>query len=141
LRRLWIPLLVLAVVVAGGFTVSRLHAVFGSEKRPTYGDTQGNDTVKQVYNPKKLVYEVFGAPGTVADISYFDVDGTPKFIKNVTLPWSLENDIAKATAFGNLMAQGDTDTIGCRILVNNEVKVEKISNEVNAFTSCVLQAA
>lgn len=39
------------------------------------------------------------------------------------------------------MAQGDSDMIGCRILVNNEVKTEKISNEVNAFTSCVLQAA
>ena len=58
---------------------------------------------------------VFGAPGTVADISYFDVDGTPKFIKNVTLPWSLENDIAKRPHSATLMAQGDTDTIGCRI--------------------------
>ncbi len=68
-------------------------------------------------------------------------NGTPKFVKNVSLPWSLQNDVSKATAFGNLMAQGDSDSIGCRILVNDEVKVEKISNEVNAFTSCVLQAA
>lgn len=141
MRRLWIPLLVLAVVVAGGFTVSRLHSIFGAEKRPTYGDTQNDGGTNKVYNPKKMTYEVFGAPGTVADISYFDVDGTPKFIKNVTLPWSLVNDVSKATAFGNLMAQGDSDTIGCRILVQNEVKVEKISNEVNAFTSCTLQAA
>jgi Mycobacterium membrane protein len=34
LRRLWIPLLVLVVIGAGGFTVSRLHGIFGSEKRP-----------------------------------------------------------------------------------------------------------
>lgn len=138
---MWIPLLVLVVVAVGAFTVSRLHGIFGSEKRPSYGDTQSGGATKQVYNPKKLTYEVFGPPGTVADISYFDVDGTPRFAKNVTLPWSLQNDISKATAFGNLMAQGDSDMIGCRILVNNEVKTEKISNEVNAFTSCVLQAA
>lgn len=138
---MWIPLLILAVVAAGGFTVSRLHTIFGSEKRPTYADTQSDAGTTKTYNPKKLVYEVFGAPGTVADISYFDVDGTPKLVKNVTLPWSLENDISKATAFGNLMAQGDSDSIGCRILVQGEVRVEKVSNEVNAFTSCTLQAA
>lgn len=134
-------MLILVVIAAGGFTVSRLHTIFGSEKRPTYGDTQGDSDAKKVYNPKKLVYEVFGAPGTVADISYFDVDGTPRLVKNVTLPWSMENDISKATAFGNLMAQGNSDSIGCRILVQGQVKVEKVSNEVNAFTSCTLQAA
>ena len=131
----------LLVVAAGAFTVSRLHSVFGTDKRPSYTDTQSGDSTTKVYNPKKLTYEVFGPPGAVADISYFDVDGTPRFVKNVTLPWSLQNDVSKATAFGNLMAQGDSDMIGCRILVNNEVKSEKISNEVNAFTSCVVQAA
>ncbi|WP_032704407.1 MmpS family transport accessory protein, partial [Mycobacteroides abscessus] len=29
--RLWIPLLVIAVIAVGGFTVSRLHGVFGNE--------------------------------------------------------------------------------------------------------------
>ncbi len=134
-------MLILAVIAAGGFTVSRLHSIFGSEKRPAYSDTQGDGGTTKIYNPKKLVYEVFGAPGTVADISYFDVDGTPRLAKNVTLPWSMENDIDKATAFGNLMAQGNSDSIGCRILVQGEVRVEKVSNEVNAFTSCTLQAA
>ena len=134
-------MLILAVIAAGGFTVSRLHSIFGSEKRPAYSDTQNDGGTTKAYNSKKLVYEVFGAPGTVADISYFDVDGTPRLAKNVTLPWSMENDISKATAFGNLMAQGNSDSIGCRILVQGEVRVEKVSNEVNAFTSCTLQAA
>ena len=69
-------MLVLLVVAVGAFTVSRLHTIFGSDKRPSYADTQSGDASTKVYNPKKLVYEVFGAPGTVADISYFDVDGT-----------------------------------------------------------------
>ena len=55
-----------------GLTVSRLHGIFGSEKRPSYADTRVNDT--KPFNPKHLRYEVFGPPGTVADISYFDVN-------------------------------------------------------------------
>lgn len=140
LRRLWIPLLVLIVVSAGGFTVSRLHGIFGSEQRPSYADTNSVAQSKS-FNPKHLTYEVFGAPGTVADISYFDPDADPQFVKQVALPWTLQFDITKATAVGSIMAQGDSDNIGCRITVDDEVKAEKVSNQVNAFTACLLKSA
>ncbi|EUA56851.1 conserved membrane family protein [Mycobacterium xenopi 4042] len=39
------------------------------------------------------------------------------------------------------MAQGDSNSIGCRIVVDGEVKAERVSNEVNAFTFCLLKAA
>ena len=39
------------------------------------------------------------------------------------------------------MAQGDSDSIGCRIMVDGVVKAEKIAHEVNAFTFCLLKAA
>ena len=42
---------------------------------------------------------------------------------------------------GSLMAQGDSDSIGCRIVVDGEVKAEKISNEVHAFTFCMVKSA
>ena len=58
LRRLWIPLVVLAVIGAGGLTVSRLHGIFGSEKGPSYADTRIDDATP--YNPKHMRYEVFG---------------------------------------------------------------------------------
>lgn len=119
--------------------MSRLHSIFGNEKRPSYADTQLADT--KPFNPKRLTYEVFGSPGTVASISYFDINTDPQFIKNVSLPWTLQFDITKATAIGSIMAQGDSDNIGCRITVDDEVKAEKVSNEVNAFTSCLLKAA
>ena len=64
LRRVWIPLVILAVIGAGGWTVSRLHGVFGAEKRPMYADTKISDTTS--FNPKHMTYEVFGPPGTVA---------------------------------------------------------------------------
>ena len=67
--------------------MSRLHGVFGSEKRPSYADTQTNDTTR--FDPKHLTYEVFGPPGTVATISYFDVNADPQRVVGARLPWSL----------------------------------------------------
>lgn len=120
-------------------TVYRLHGVFGSEKRPSYADTSTHDT--KPFNPKHVTYEVFGPPGTVADISYFDANAEPQHIEGATLPWSIDITTTKATAVGNVVAQGDGDSIGCRIVVDGEVKAERISNEVNAFTFCLLKAA
>jgi Mycobacterium membrane protein len=136
---MWIPLLVLAVILAGGFTVSRLHGIFGSEKRPSYADTAMADT--KPFNPKHMTYEVFGPPGTVANIGYFDVNAEPQHVQGASLPWSLQFAITEASAVGSVVAQGDSDSIGCRIIVDDEVKAERISNQVNAFTSCLLKSA
>lgn len=133
------PLVILAVVVAGGFTVSRLHGIFGSEKQLSYSDTRSDDS--KPFNPKHLRYEVFGPPGTVAAISYFDVNGEPQHLKAESLPWSLEFAVTAATAVGNVVAQGDTNSIGCRILVDNVVKSEKTTHETAAFTFCMLKSA
>lgn len=139
LSRLWVPLVIVAVVIAGGFAVSRLHGIFGSDKQLSYSDTRVDDA--KPFNPKHLRYEVFGAPGTVAEISYFDVNGEPKHLKGVRLPWSLEFAIGSATAIGNLVAQGDSDSIGCRILIDDVVKSEKTSHETSAFAFCLLKSA
>jgi hypothetical protein len=139
LKRVWIPLIIVVVMIAGGMSVSRLHGIFGNDKRLSYADTKADDTAP--FNPKHLKYEVFGPPGTVADINYFDVDADPQLVKGVSLPWSLDIATTKATAIGSLVAQGNSDSIGCRILVDGVVKAEKISQEVNAFTSCLLKAA
>jgi hypothetical protein len=140
LRRLWIPLVILAVIGAGGLTVSRLHGIFGSQKFLSYGDTRQEET--KPFNPKHLRYEVFGPPGTVAQISYFDANGDPAHVDGVSLPWSLEFPITAAAGIGSIAAQGDSDSIGCRIVVDDEVKAEKITtHEVSAFTSCLLKAA
>ena len=140
LKRLWIPLVVLAVINAGGFAVSRLHGIFGSDRSIAYGDTR-NDAAKP-FNPKHLRYEIFGSPGTVAQISYFDGNGDPKFIDGVSLPWSLEFPISTAASVGSIAAQGDRDSIGCRILVDGVVKSEKLTeHEASSFASCILKAA
>ena len=138
LRRLWIPLVVLVVIAVGGLTVSRLHGLFGSEKSPSYADTRVDN---KPYNPQHLRYEVFGPPGTVALISYYDDNGAPQHVDGVSLPWSLEFAITAATGIGSVAAQGDSDSIGCRIMLDGVVKAEKITHEVSAFTSCMLKAS
>jgi MmpS family membrane protein len=127
------------VIGAGGLTVSRLHGIFGSEKRASYADTKINDN--KTFDPKHVVYEVFGPPGTVADISYFDVNADPQLVESASLPWSLDIATNLATVVGNIVAQGDGDSIGCRIVVDGVVKAERITHEVNAFTFCMLKAA
>ncbi|SBS75548.1 Putative membrane protein mmpS4 (modular protein) [uncultured Mycobacterium sp.] len=139
LGKLWIPLVVLAVVGAGGFTVSRLHGIFGNEKSITYGDTRVDDA--KPFNPKHMQYEVFGPPGTVAQISFFNGEGSPQYIEAAPLPWTLNFPIVGAASVGSVAAQGDSDSIGCRILIDGVVKSEKTSNEVNAFAACMLKAA
>ena len=139
LSRTWIPLVILAVLVVGGFIVYRVHGYFGSEKRESYADSNlGNP---KPFNPKRITYEVFGPPGTVADISYFDVNMDPQRVDRARLPWSLHITTDKAAVMGNLVAQGDSDSIGCRILVDDVVKAERISNEVNAYTFCLVKSA
>ena len=42
---------------------------------------------------------------------------------------------------GNIVAAGDSDSVGCRIVVNGVVKAETMSQGVNALTFCLLKAA
>jgi hypothetical protein len=131
-------MVVLAVVVIGGFIVYRVHGYFGSEKRESYADS--NLESPKPFNPKRITYEVFGPSGTVADISYFDVNSDPQRVDGAQLPWSLHISTTKPAVMGNLVAQGDGDSIGCRITVDGEVKAERSSSGVNAYTFVVKSA-
>lgn len=137
--RTWIPLVILVVVIVGGFTVHRIRGFFGSENRPSYSDTNLENS--KPFNPKHLTYEIFGPPGTVADISYFDVNSEPQRVDGAVLPWSLHITTNDAAVMGNIVAQGNNDSIGCRITVDGKVRAERVSNEVNAYTYCLVKSA
>ena len=79
--------------------------------------------------------------GTVADISYFDVNSDPKRVDGARLPWTIKITTDSPAVVGNVVAQGDSNSIGCRIAVDGHVKAERISNEVNAFTYCRVKGA
>ncbi|MCV7218498.1 hypothetical protein H7J51_24875 [Mycobacterium crocinum] len=104
-----------------------------------YGDTKKDDG--KSYNAKHLKYEVFGPPGTLAQVSYFGESGNPEHA-DVVLPWTLEFPISAAADIGSIAAQGESSDIGCRILVDGVVKSEKTAtHEVSTFVSCLLKAA
>src|SRR6201987_591519 len=85
--RTWVPLVMVVVVAIAALTVARLHGVFGSNR---YTPDSGNaDAIIQL-NPKHVLFEIFGAPGTVADINYLDEQVQPQHLDAVTLPWSFE---------------------------------------------------
>ena len=139
LRKVWLPLVIIIVIAIAAFSVYRLHGVFGKTETTREGSGLANDT--KPFNPKTVVYEIYGPPGTVATINYLDLDATPQIARDVTLPWSLTLTTTAPAASANIVAQGDSDTIGCRIFVNGELKDEKTSNGVNAQTFCLVKSA
>jgi transketolase N-terminal domain/subunit len=58
-----------------------------------------------------------------------------------TATWEAHITADTAAMMGNLMAQGNSNSIGCRITVDDVVKTERISNQVNAYTFCVVKSA
>ena len=135
LMRRWMLLVAVFVVALAGFAVYRLNGIFGSEDVTSTPDNAANDVAP--FNPKHVVMEVFGAPGTVATITYLDVNAQPQRVDNATLPWAYDTTTTQPAVFVNVSAQGDTDSIGCRIKIDDVVKDERTVNTLNAFTYCL----
>ena len=138
LRKAWMPLVVVVVVVVGAFAVNRLHGVFGKTEITRAGSGLANDAAP--FNPKTVVYEIMGPPGAVATINYLDLDAQPQIARNVTLPWTLTLTTTAPAAAANIVAQGDSDSIGCRVTVDGVLKDERWSNGVSAQTFCIVKS-
>ena len=80
---------------------------------------------------------MFGPPGTVATVNYLDVNAQPQRADHVTLPWSYDITTTQPAAFVNVMAQGNSDSLGCRITIDDVVKDERQVNTMNAYTYCL----
>jgi hypothetical protein len=124
-----------AVVAVAGFAVYRLHAVFASQD--VTSTPSGSDSDIVPFNPKHVVLEVFGPPGTVATITYLDVNAQPQRADEVPLPWAYDTTTTQPAVFVNVAAQGDGDSIGCRIRIDDVVKDERSVNTLNAYTYCL----
>ena len=93
------------------------------------------------FNPKTVLLEVFGTPGSIATVNYLDADAQPQRVDDVALPWAHELTTDEPTLFADLRAQGDGTVIGCRITVNGVVKDERTSDDVNGYISCLDKTA
>jgi Mycobacterium membrane protein len=129
---LLVAVLVLAVA---GFSVYRLHGIFGSQHSTSTAGAFANEIVP--FNPKRVVLEVFGPPGTVASINYLDVNAQPQRVDDATLPWSYDTTTTQPAVFVNVVAQGNSDSISCRITIDDVVKDERTVNTLNAYTYCL----
>ncbi|KLI07179.1 hypothetical protein A5731_07285 [Mycolicibacterium conceptionense] len=128
-------LVAVVVIALAGFAVFRLHGIFASQDVTSTPSGSGNDIVP--FNPKHVLVEVFGPPGTVATITYLDVDAQPQRADAVTLPWAYDTTTTQPAVAVNVSAQGNSDSIGCRITIDDVVKDERTVNTLNAFTYCL----
>lgn len=135
LRRWWMVLVALAVIAGTGLAVYRLHGIFGSDHDVSAGGALPNEAVS--LNPKHVLIEVFGDPGTQATVSYVDIDAQPQRVDDAPLPWSYDVTTTQPGVFVNVVAQGDSASLGCRITIDGEVKDERIVNTHNAYTYCL----
>ena len=138
LRRAWMPLVIVVVVGIAAFCVDRLHGVFGKTELTREGSGLADDP--KPFNPKTVTYEIFGPPGAVATVNYLNLDAEPQIARDVTLPWTLTLTTTAPAAAANIVAQGDSDTIGCRITVDGEIKAERVSTGVSAQTFCIVKS-
>ena len=129
-------LLVAALVVAvAGFAVYRLNGIFGTHDVTSTPSGAANEIVP--FSPKQVIYEVFGTPGSTATINYQDVNGAPQRVDHVPLPWSYTITTTDPAVIANVVAQGNGNSLGCRITVNGVVKDERTVNEMSAYTFCL----
>ncbi|WP_201409038.1 MmpS family transport accessory protein [Mycobacterium paraintracellulare] len=118
LQKAWIPLLLVVVLALSALVVSRLHKLFGSEDLNANAG-KGIEIVQ--FNPKVVVYEISGAPGTTANINYWDENANTHQVDNAPLPWST--------------------TINCKITVDGVVRDNQNSDGHNAQTFCLVKSA
>jgi MmpS family membrane protein len=137
LARVWIPLVLVMVLAVSGLIVSRLHKIFGSQD--LNADAGAGIEIVQ-FNPKIVIYDVFGPAGTTAKIDYFDADANTHEV-NAALPWSTTISTTLPAVSANIMAQGNGDQIGCRVTVDGVVRDQKSTDGLNAQTFCLVKSA
>jgi len=134
-RRGWMPIVAVIVVVGAAFGVYRLHGIFGSQTNSGSAAGPANQIVP--FNPKHVELEVFGEPGTVATINYLDVNAQLQQVIDAPLPWTYSATTTLPGVFANLVAQGDSSSLGCRIRIDGVVKDERSVNTSNAYIYCL----
>ncbi|MGD1239263.1 MmpS family transport accessory protein [Mycobacterium seoulense] len=137
-RTAWLPLLIVAVLVVGGFAVARVKSFFSAHDTGIMTSPRLDDS--KPFKPKVVKYEVFGSART-ANVNYLDLSADPKRVDGAPLPWTLVLSTTAPSVFPNLSAQSDGDSLGCRITIDDEVKAENLTNRVHALTFCMVKSA
>jgi hypothetical protein len=65
----------------------------------------------------------------------------PEQANFTSLPWTYTIVTTVPAVIANVVAQGNSDNIGCRITVNGEIEDEQTSAGHHAQTFCLVKAA
>ncbi len=139
LNRAWVPLVVVVAVALGGVAVGRLRDVFGSDA--IFTATGSSAEPLEPSHIKRVTYEVYGPGATTGSVSYLDKNAQSEQTNFSGLPWTLTITTTVPAVIANVVAQGNSDNIGCRITVDGVVKDEQSSAGHHAQTSCLVKAA
>jgi hypothetical protein len=139
LSKLWLPAVVLAVVAIVSYGVSSLRHLNEDITNPSAASAIA-PTVVQI-NPKNVTYEVFGSLGGSGNVTYANLNSEPIEVTLSSLPWSYSETTMASSASLSLVAQVDGDSVGCRILVNGQVRDEQSVSHEGAAVACTVTAA
>lgn len=139
LKRFWVVLVIAIALVAATGVVSRLRTFFDSDK-PYIGASLPADDIRPI-NTKRVTYEIVGPPGASGRVSYLDVNGKTMEAKFTELPWSVTVSTTDPGVLANVVAQGDTAALGCRILVDDKLVAEDFAEGRDAQAFCLDKAA
>ena len=137
--KLWLPAVVVGVIAIVGYgvnTVRHLNAAITNP--PTAAAIPA--TVVQI-NPKNVTYEVFGDLGNGGKVTYADLNSQPIEVTLASLPWSVSETTMASSASLSLVAQVDGSSVGCRILVDGQVRDEHSVSHEGAAVACTVTAA
>lgn len=138
MRNAWLPVLIVAVVLVGGFAVVRVKSFFGANNTGVLVSPRRDDSTP--FKPKVVKYEVFGS-ASHANVNYLDLNADPQRVDDAPLPWTLVLSTTAPSVFPNISAQSDGNHLGCRITIDDEVKAENMTNRVHALTFCLVKSA
>ena len=139
LKRFWVAAIVVIALLAAVGVVGRLRTFFDSDK-PYLAAAMPADAIKPI-NTKRVTYEIVGPAEASGRISYLDVNGKTIEAAFTELPWSVTVSTTDPGVLANVVAQGDTDALGCRILVDDKLVAEDFANGRDAQAFCLDKAA
>jgi hypothetical protein len=137
LKRVWVPLVVVAALIVGGVAVGRLHGVFPGPGLPKPDPRDATPP----YAAKTAVYEILGPPGTTGVVNWMDAEAQPQKANFTTLPWSKTIVAEMPGIFAYVVAQGDGPSLGCRITVDGKLVDQQRADTQDAQVSCLDKSA
>ena len=139
ISKLWLPAVILVILAVVGYGVNAVrHASDAISYPPSTSSIPA--TVVQI-NPKNVTYEVYGDLGGSGKVVYADLNSQPISVTLTSLPWSHSETTMSPSASLSLVAQIDGSSLGCRILVNGEVRDEHSVAHDGAAVACTVTAA